>query len=869
MLSFLKHIYKAYAKACRELCDCRCNEPATIIYVVLVVISAIISYATAAGKAGVDIAPEKDRGIKTNTRSTKKPLPIVYGTRRIASNDVYGFTGDNENRDLYLVMALAEGECDSIYQRDGVDQVWLGDKLYTDYGDNVSYTFYAGSTSQAVDPALHNVDPPWTDCMKNTCYLVIKLVWDRDLFRGVPVRQVELKGAKCYNFITTVTEWTDNPVFCLYDFFINQHYGIGISSAQIDIPSWTTAANYCDHKDFKINLLIDRNDNSWAIIETILSHFRGSINYWDGKYYLNYADTLDATYKELPIMTIEDKHIFQDSSGTAKIRIDQPGRFNNPTGLRVKFIDAEKKYSEDSFVVGETVGTIVDFELEGCTDREMAGKLAVSMLERLQLDRTITGVFRDECLELEPNSIVTFNSTALGISDQKMRVVSSTVQQAGLIDLALQYESDDIYNDVYDIEVEDEYVCSLPDPNATPPNLENVVIEETTYYYRLKTFSKLNITFSEPLNYAWYDHFEVWMAVTNSSLAPDVSEYEHQYNSSAQFTVDPVIEGKNYWFKLRTVNTWGVKRPLAQTITKYKKIIGKSVAVPPSVASLIAVPSDIGVNLYADKLDSPDIESYEFRFGALWDGGIFLADARAPNYSIISVKPGTFTFTVNSKGANDVYGDVAATSNQVTIYRPKYWTALSHSFACDYTTGTHDGTEHFIYGVDNYLRATHSGGSVEQDEHWHDFTISEWYDDDGDQWLPRDADVISLEGTYTSPLYTATSLGTYYVYVDLIADITVSGFASIWDNINPTVSTWTDIEAQTKTWNNLWQTSISPKVLITLLYSTDNVTWKEAGRMELCSVVVNAKYFKVEIKIEDPAYDIKAYVPEFSLELYS
>lgn len=842
-MNILKQLYKIYKEACYKYCGNGTIfwEPSTIILVILLTMSTVASFLLAnKGIKGPDEYFSPEEGGKVNTRSTQTPLPIVYGRRRVASNDVYGFTGGNENKDLYIVMTLSEGECDSIYQSSGVDQVWLGDKLYNEYEGNATYTFHSGSSTQTYDTTLHGVENNWIDNMRNTCYIVMKLHWDRDLFRGIPQRQVELKGVKCYNFITDVTEWTDNPVLCLYDFFTNQRYGIGLNASQIDTDSWTTAKNYCAHKNFKLNMLISRNDNSWEIIESILIHFRGTINYWDGKYYLNYADTLDSTYKELSVMTIEDGHINVDATGKAQISINQPGRFNNPEGLRVSFIDAEKKYTTDNIIVGDPIGMISDFKLEGCIDREMAGILGVSQLERLQLDRTISGVFRDECIELEPNDIITFNSSAIGIEDQKMRVVSSSIQQSGLIGLTLRYESDAIYNDVYDIELEEEYVCSLPDPNSTPPNLENITVTEETYYYDLKTFSKLNITFTEPTNYAWYDGFEVWMAITDSASPPSLGDYVHQFNSSAQFSIDPVAENKHYWLKLRTINTWGVKRPLNLTITKYSKVIGKSTTQPPSLTSLVAVPSDMGVNLYATKLSDPDIESYEFRFGSQWNGGIFLADTRSPNYSIISVSPGTVQFTVNSKGTNGLYGAYPQTSNQVVINRPKYWTTEAESFDCDYTTGTHDGTEHFIYNANDYLRATHAGGGGTE-----------------------------TTGTYTSPKYTATSSDTYYIYMALIDEIVVSGDSTTWSGVSPTVSTWGDIGADTKTWNGIWQTNEAPKVYMSLQYSVDDSTWYEAKKMELCAVVVTAKYFKIEIVIEDPAIDVKAYIPEFSLKLYT
>ena len=280
-------------------------------------------------------------GVKVNTRSTQQPIPIVYGRRRVGGNDVFGYTGGNENRWVWLVQTLSEGECDSIYQSDGVDQIWLGDKLWNheDYGDNVSYYFHSGSGNQTVNVDLNAVDEKWTDPMENTCYIIIRLYYDKDYFRGIPTRQIELKGKKVYDFRTDTTAWSDNPVLCLYDFFTNTRYGMGYSASSIDIDSWTTVANYCDTKCWGLNYVVNLDQDAWSTVEEILDHFRGVLNWWDGKFYLRYADLND----EASVMTIEDKHIYQTPDGKATIKIQQPGRFNKPDGLRVKFVDKDRK----------------------------------------------------------------------------------------------------------------------------------------------------------------------------------------------------------------------------------------------------------------------------------------------------------------------------------------------------------------------------------------------------------------------------------------------------------------------------------------------------------------------------------------------
>lgn len=788
---------------------------------------------------------QKEKGIKVNTRSTQEKIAVVYGLRRVGGNDVYGYTFGNEDRDLYLVQTLSEGECDSIYQKGGVDQIWFGDKLWNTFGaslgDNVDYWFHNGAPSQTVDTNLSSIDSNWTDALENTCYILFKLRYDRDYFRGIPQRQVELKGKKLYDFRYGTTAWSDNPTLCLYDFITNTRYGVGLPASQIDVSSWTTIANYCDTKNFTLNMVIKQDKSAWDIIQNILDHFRGRIGWWDGKFYLKAADLNE----ESSVMTIEDKHIFQEESGKSTISISQPGRFSKPDGLKVKFVDKEKQYSVDDLPVGEQAGVINTFELLGCTDREMAANLAVSRLERLQLDRGIAGVFRDDCIMLEPHDVITFNSDDLGISDQLMRVTNASIINNHLINLGLRYESYDLYNDDYDLDVEAEYKCSLPDPNAEPPEVSNASITEETYWYRLTSYTRLKIDFDEPADYAWYDYVEVWMAIADSPVAAD---YKHQFNTTTSFEIDPVQEEEaeqqqKYWIRLVTVNIWGVKQSFSNATYLSKRIVGKSKTVPNSLAWLAAIVNDGNLNLYSDKLDDPDIEIYEFRTSGkdgVWVDSVFLASIRSPNYSLTGVKPGEFKFFANTKGTNGLYGDYPKDAI-VTVYKPKGWSS-AYTDIDDYTDGTCSNAEYEIIVEDNWLKCSHTENN--------------------------------LTGTYVSAEYDCGVQAEYYTYID--TEMTVTGQGLDWDTITLSETlTWDQIGVDTRTWYDIFEVTGAPKLDIEVYYSTtpgidvdDDQTYDGvAKRMELCALVVGARYFVTKITITDPSSAVHLKVKEFTLTL--
>jgi hypothetical protein len=611
-----------------------------------------------------------DLGLGVNSRSTEEVVRVIYGQMKVGGNDVYiGSSGDN-NKNLWIVQTLCEGEIDSFAQGenddgDTVDQVYLDDEFYTEFGTSVEYTLHTGSDTQVVDSDLSTAFTDWADPLKHTAYIVWKLIYDPDKFQGPPQRTAVVKGRKLYDFRNDVTAYENNPVLCLYDFMTNTRYGLGhtITASNIDTTSWTSAANYCDTKGWGFNYAITSDTPAHRVIDLILRHFRGTLVWYDNKFYLRYADVND----ESSVMTLTDSHIAQNSKGRAQIQLAQPSRFKRPTGVRVAYMDADKDYVIDHVMIGTETGTIDEVSLIGASSRQMASDLGTYELERRQLDKSITGLFRDDALKLEPHDLITFNSDALSISGQLMRVVDAQIQPTGLIRLGLQYEATALYDDDYNLDTDTIYSCTLPDPRDVPPEPGNITTEEETYYYRLRTFTRLKVSFSFDPTYPWLKHVEVWQSFDNIT-------WNHLFNvATNDFQIDPVAEEDRYYLKLVTVNILGVKNDGSVIDTT----ISGDTAAPPSIDALVASVNENTVNLWANKLTDPDIDVYEFRLGGTWTGAVHLASLKSPNVSLVGVKPGTHTFWCNTLGNNDVYGDTPRSATAVLRDPPDGWTVQS------------------------------------------------------------------------------------------------------------------------------------------------------------------------------------------------
>jgi hypothetical protein len=217
------------------------------------------------------------RGLQANTTDSQRTLPLIYGTSRVGINRVYmGTTGAN-NKVLHIIGTLCEGPIKGIRQVDGIDQIFLGEKLYTEYNESkvlVSYEFFDGAANQAVCATLHAAIPEWNDPLHYTAYIYITLTYDGDYFNSLPEITVELEGMEVYNPATATTAYSNDPALCARDFIIrsSKRGGMQIAAARINDDSIADSKSYCTTKGWECDIaLTDQQpciDNFKSILDT-------------------------------------------------------------------------------------------------------------------------------------------------------------------------------------------------------------------------------------------------------------------------------------------------------------------------------------------------------------------------------------------------------------------------------------------------------------------------------------------------------------------------------------------------------------------------------------------------------------------------
>ena len=239
----------------------------------------------------------QSQAILGNKNSAGGKIPVIYGTRRVGAQVVYLDVSNNNSRDLYVVYALSVGECDEILGRtielDGnpltdsarfKDGGYIGsDKISSGSGSlntvsqngagleltagsfgtdpTAKYRYvmnlHHGAATQTADPMLVASMPNWTSAHKlnGVCYIAAHYNFDNHgMWSGVPQLTVQVRGKKVYDprdagqtFGTVSTyEYSDNPALTFLDYITNNEYGKGLTESQINMTTFSSAANVCD-----------------------------------------------------------------------------------------------------------------------------------------------------------------------------------------------------------------------------------------------------------------------------------------------------------------------------------------------------------------------------------------------------------------------------------------------------------------------------------------------------------------------------------------------------------------------------------------------------------------------------------------------
>jgi hypothetical protein len=396
----------------------------------------------------------QQQGFLVNKQANDQPIPIVYGERLIGGTRVFVETAGTDNKNLYICLALCEGPVDAI------GDIYIDDVLSTDskYSGLVTIDKKLGASPQTGSSTLEEA-PSWTTShrLNGIAYLGIKIVFDADVFRGLPTITAKVRGRKVYDprkdSTSTVYdaglgvsshrsnspatwEWSDNPALCLRDYLTDDLYGKGIPYSEIDEQGVADGADFCDEtvteytggssqSIYRCNAVLDTGQSIFNNTTALLKGMRGMLPFSNGKYKLVIDDDPASS-----VFTFNAGNIISDISVASNSRKQ---RYNRCVA---KFANKDVNYQPDEIAYPEKDSTEyttfktedngieqeLQLDLPTITAVYQARDIArVAVLSSRQQSLSVSFTADSSAIRVEVGDLVLLTYTALGFTNKQFK----------------------------------------------------------------------------------------------------------------------------------------------------------------------------------------------------------------------------------------------------------------------------------------------------------------------------------------------------------------------------------------------------------------------------------------------------------------
>lgn len=612
-------------------------------------------------------------GVKLNKQGNVEQLPVVYGERRIGGTRVFVSTSDSNNTYLYIVLALCEGEIESI------GDIYIDDVLSTDSKFNglVTVNKYLGTDTQSADQTFIDANIGWTanHQLKGTAYLAVRLKWNNDAFSSMPNIEAVVQGKKVWN--GSAVAYTTNPAWCLRDYLTNTRYGKGLNSSFIDDVKFSSAASKCNElvypyvggsqqKIFECNAYLDTDKEVLDNVKVLLSGFRGLMTYQSGQYGVLVEDAGSSTFSFDESLIIGGLSI---QSETKKNRYNRViATFTNPDANwqedQIEYPPAGS--NEEAQYLSEDGGTELEsrITLATVTNKYMAEDIAEIALKRSRSSLACKFDSTSEALNVSVGDIVDVTHSTPGWVAKPFRVNLLSLKMDGTVSVELVEHQDSIYPWVEKSQLIDIPDTNLPNPFSVIAPTPISVTEELYVTVNSKgTQTRAIFTWSAP-NDAFVNEYEVEYKVNGDT------EYKYLTKTSALVARLDDVSAGFYDFRVRSINSMGVRSNWA-LIPNH--LIAGLTAPPSDVAGFSIRALDGQCHLSWNRITDLDvINGGFFRIrhsrllsGATWEGGNDIGEALAgtQTHVVLPMLSGTYMIkAVDEGGRFSVNATLATTS---------------------------------------------------------------------------------------------------------------------------------------------------------------------------------------------------------------
>ena len=663
----------------------------------------------------LDGQPEQiAKGILVNKTSSNAPLPVIYGQRKVGGTAVFLETSGTDNTYLYMIMALCEGgveSCEKIYI-DDKEVTWSGalgdgtERTVNSSDSNfykadptvdgasaestISVTWYDGDDDQSYNSTVGALSS-WTSNhrLRGVSYLALKFKWNQDCFGGIPNVKALIKGRKVYDpnldgtntggtgshREDTASTWaySDNPVLCTLDYMRNARFGMGIANSFFDgdYADWQTAADVCDVDVtpygsataidiMDMNAVIDTKKKCIDNLKTMVTGFRGYLNYSNGEY-----KVLAETTGSAAISLTEDNII----GGIQVSSLDRNSRFNR---VICTFVNPDKNYQVDEVQWPEvddsgytsadqhaTMKTADGFLQEGrfdfptITSYYQALELAEVICRRSRNNLNVALRCDATGLDLMVGEIVNITHATPAFSAKTFRVQGMQVNADLTTELQLTEYQAAFYTWAAKTQAATIPDTTLPNPYSVTAPASVTLTDELIEYSDGVVLTRLNILVG-----ASTDKFRQYYQVeTKKTSESDYKVLSKGVSAVLNYHQLNVVDGIEYSVRVKCINSLGVSSAYA---TGTRTIVGAT-DTPSDVAALsVSMVGSNQMQLSWPSVADLDCSFYSIRYqdvtsGASWAASTNLTQVvrRKSNSVTVNARVGAFLIKAVDKLGNE------------------------------------------------------------------------------------------------------------------------------------------------------------------------------------------------------------------------
>ena len=575
-------------------------------------------------------------GTDITVREPDVSRKMVYGRTRMGGAIVYIDSTGTDNEYIHLVIALAGHEIDAfeeIYFNN--EKIWDGGSFVGSWGTYVYLGLHDGSQTTA-DSALVSASTQWTNNHKllDVAYMYVRLKYDAEQFaQGLPNVSAVIRGKKVYNPVTAVTEWTQNPALCVYDYLRDTKYGLAESASDVNSAALATAITLCDQAitlsaggtqpRYTLDGLIDTANSKKDNIEGMLTAMAGSLSYSGGEYFISGAAYVT------PTVTIDESVMV----GGIEVQTKQSRRslYNGVKGVF--------RSEDDDYVVADYPAQLsstfstedgdpiyLDLALPFTTNNVRAQRIAKLALLRSRQQTAISVPCNLSALKFKAGDNIMVTNAKMGWSAKVFQVTGYDLSLSGSGEIIVSVQAIETAAAIYDWTSSDQedYLA------GGEVSLYNgsTVAAPTSFAGTASTAVNLDGTVVPQIVSTWVSSADAFVVNYDYQWSTDNSNWNSFDVEGNQFTISPTIGAATYYTRVRAVNNLGVR---SSFVTANVTAIGDT-AAPAVVGSPSATAGQGSITLAWNNPADKDFSNAE----------IYRATSSGGTYAVIGSVSGGF-----------------------------------------------------------------------------------------------------------------------------------------------------------------------------------------------------------------------------------